>query len=394
LTLDAVAFNPYGESPSHILDGIEKSIGLSDGSLNTKEKRLSTGMLIFDVLLGGGLTAGWYTNYGKEQCCKTTSVLEILIESLLSKIPFKYYFDYEGSGSGQAKYIENIMDKKGVKGTVNEVFGEKDLKGNWISKPKIRYRDESVAEKFFDFIAMLCRRLPDKRLMGEHWYYIYDPDVQKDAKKVVGENYDKNYYKSTGKYRVQAEDGSLQAFVLLDSYPAMLPEGQDVDDPKNAMASQARMFADQLKRVKGKLRGKRILVYGINQLRLRPMVMFGPPEYEPCGEALKLFSDVRVQFSSRALSGVKKAGYDAKGEGGAIEKEKSISGEGEDTYRYIHLRPFKNKFGPQNLESYMRLWVTDENGEGRGFDPVFDTYVLLARYGSAERVNELACVLV
>jgi hypothetical protein len=136
-----------------------------------------------------------------------------------------------------------------------------------------------------------------------------------------------------------------------------------------------------LKRVKGKLRGKRILVYGINQLRLRPMVMFGPPEYEPCGEALKLFSDVRVQFSSRALSGVKKAGYDAKGEGGAIEKEKSISGEGEDSYRYIHLRPFKNKFGPQNLESYMRLWVTDENGEGRGFDPVFDTYAYLLDTG-------------
>jgi RecA/RadA recombinase len=377
---EVAAFNPYGESPSKILDGIEKNVGLSDGSLNPNEKRLPTGLLCLDLVLGGGLTAGWYTNVGPEQVCKTTTVIEILLNSLGHKIPFKYYFDFEGSGGGAPQYIENIAEKKGIKMKVREIFGEKDNKGNWIHKPKIRYRDESVAEKFFDVLAQLERKLPDKRLMGDKWYYIYDPEKQKDAKSIVGEKYDKKYYQSTKKYRVEAEDGSLQAFILLDSYPAMLPEAQDVDDPKSGMAAQARMFSEQLKRVKGRLRGKRILVYGINQLRLKPMVMFGPPEYEPCGEALKLYSDVRMRFSNRALSALKKAGYDPKGDK-YIEEERSVTGEGKDNYRYIHVRAHKNKFSVPDLQCFLRLWINDENGEARGFDPVFDTYAYLKDTG-------------
>jgi hypothetical protein len=96
------------------------------------------------------------------------------------------------------------------------------------------------------------------------------------------------------------------------------------------------------------------------------MVMFGSPEYEPCGEALKLFSDVRIRNTARAIpwSGMK----------GMIEEEKSIDGKGVDTYRYIHMRAIKNKLGAPNLEGWARLWVSDRKGQGCGFDPVYDTY--------------------
>src|SRR5690606_20896194 len=90
--------------------------------------------------------------------------------------------------------------------------------------------------------------------------------------------------------------GGLQALLSLDSYPAMLTEKQDTDDPSAAMAIQARMFSEQLRRVKGRMRSKRIAVLGVNQLRQKPAVMFGSPDYEPGGEALKFFC-----FSSDTL---------------------------------------------------------------------------------------------
>jgi hypothetical protein len=261
----------------------------------------------------------------------------------------------------------------GIPGNIKEIFGEKDNKNNWIHKPKIRYRDEAIAEKFFDFLSQLERKLPDKRYIGDSWYYIYENT--KLNKSIVGDRFDKKYLQKHGKLRVPAENGSLQAIVVLDSYPAMLPERMDVDDPSNAMAVQARMFSEQLKRVKGRMKGKRIAVLGVNQLRLNPGARFGNPEYEPGGEALKLFSDVRMRLASRAISAVQGA------VGKGVEKEPSVNMEGEDTYRYIHGRAIKNKLSVPDLESFFRLWITDANGEAQGFDPVFDTWNYLKATG-------------
>jgi hypothetical protein len=177
--------------------------------------------------------------------------------------------------SASPEYYETIMRKvtRRLFTSISEVFGEKDNKGQWVHPPVIRYRSEAVAEKFFDFLASIERKLPDKKLLGDQWYYVYEDT--KPNRAIVKDKFDKSYFSKTGKLRVPAPDGSLQAIVLVDSYPAMLPEKQDVDDPNNAIAMQARMFSDQLKRVKGRMRGKRIAVFGINQLRLKPMVMFG-----------------------------------------------------------------------------------------------------------------------
>ncbi len=271
--------------------------------------------------------------------------------------------------SASPDYIENIMRNIGVKSDVKSIFGVRDEKtGKYIVAPRVRYKSEAVAEKFFDTLASLERKLPDKKKIGDQWYYIYEDT--KDNRKVVGSHYDMNYWRKTQKLRVPAQDGALQALILVDSYPAMLPETQDVDDPNNAIATQARMFADQLKRVKGRMRGKRIAVIGINQLRKVPMAMYGPTENEPCGEALKLYSDVRLKFTSRSLSGAP----EAKGKG-QIEEESSVTIEnGMDSYRYIHVRGHKNKLSRPYLEQWLRLWITDGHGNAQGFDPVFDTY--------------------
>ena len=384
----APAFNPYS-SLDDALDVIEKEVGLSESSMDPSEVRLSTGNLMLDVLLGGGITAGWYTNFGQEQTCKTTGAVSIMSAALNSDVPILTYFDFEGSAS--ADYIENIMRNMGVKADAKSIFGIRDEKtGKWIVPPRVRYKSEAVAEKFFDYIARLQRMLPDKKKIGENWYYIYegktaDGKINKANAAKVGKNYDVNYFRKTGNFRVPAPDGTLQALILVDSYPAMLPEKQDVDDPGSAMAVQARMFSEQLKRVKGKMRGKRMVVLGINQLRLRPMVQFGSPEYEPCGEALKLFSDVRMKWSSRALSAVSKLiGEGIKGKGNIEEEPCIFKKHGVDHYRYIHVRGHKNKLSRPYLESYLRLWITDSNGDAQGFDPVFDTFMYLFSTGQLE----------
>ena len=367
------SFNPYGDV-TDVLDKIEKDVELSDGSLIVNEARMSTGSLCQDIVLGGGITAGWYTNFGQEQCCKTTNAINILFSSLETDVPFRYYWDFEGSASPE--YYETIMSRvtKGKYTNISQVFGEKDNKGQWVIQPKIRYRSEAVAEKFFDFLAQLERKIPDKKFISDSWYYIYDDS--KENRKIVGDLYDKTYLQKTGKLRVPAADGSLQAIVLVDSYPAMLPEKMDVDDPNNSIGQQARMFSDQLKRVKGRMRGKRIAVLGINQLRLKPMVMFGSPEYEPGGEALKLYSDCRLKHTSRALSAVD--GAVGKGQ---IETEPSVNGDGEDEYRYIHIRAHKNKLSVPYLECFLRLWIKDADFVAQGFDPVFDTAEYLRSTG-------------
>ena len=368
----------------NMLDGIEKDYSLSNTSMDTSEHRLSTGSLELDIILGRGIVPGWYTVFGPEQSCKSTEATTIMGAALTTNVPIISYWDYEGSSS--TDYITNILRIAGINMSIEDIFGVRDPKtSHWTIKPRVRFYAEGVAEKFFDYLAKLERALPDKICVKDKWYLVYPgkvlnsqgkPVMNKAAIAIVKDDYDKNYFRKTGKYRIAAEDDSLQALVIVDSYPAMLPEKQDVDDPNNSIAMQARMFSDQIKRVKGKLKAKRIAVIGVNQLRKVPMAMYGPSESEPCGEALKFFSDCRLKFTPRALSGVP----EVKGKG-MLEEEDSVTGEGVDTYRYIHVRAQKNKLSTPNLEGWMRLWITDCNGEGMGFDPVWDTFRYLRQTG-------------
>lgn len=372
-------FNPLAGIDDD-LDTIEKDYALSGSSLGQSEKRLGTGMLTEDVIIGGGIAPGWYTFFGGEQSCKSTGANSIMIAALRTEVPVISMWDYEGSSSPE--YIEGIMQVNGVKMPIEQVFGIRDQKtAKWVVAPRVRYYAEGIAEKFFDYVAKLERTLPDKIMMGDQWYYVYESKnaegkTHKKNAEIVGKRYDEVYYKKTGKYRIPAKDGNLQALLILDSLPAMLPEKQDVDDPGSAMAMQARMFSEQIKRIKGKLRSKRIAIIAVNQVRKAPMVMFGNPEYEPCGEAPKFYSDVRLRMSPRVLNAA--PGITDKG---MILEEKSITGKGVDTYRMIHIRAHKNKLSVPNMEGWLRLWIEDANGVARGFDPVWDTWRYLVDSG-------------
>ncbi len=367
------AFNPYGNIDD-VLDTIDKDLGLGGSSLNLEEARQHTGSLVLDLVVGKGLTAGWYTSFGPEQSCKSTGAMTMLIASLMSAVPILSYWDYEGSG--QPDYIGHMLKTYKVPMTIHQVFGEQDPRtSKWITKPRVRYQKPQVAEKFFDYIYKLEKRLPDKICVGDKWYYVYEDT--KDNRKLVGDQFDKNYWRTTKKLRVPAKDGTLQALAIVDSYPAMLGEKLDEEDKNAGMAAQARMFSEQLRRVKGRMSSKRIAVVGVNQLRQRPGVMYGSPEYEPCGDALKYFSDCRLRFSARALSSVPYV----TGKGQQIEEPSVTVRKAKDLYRFIHVRGIKNKLGMPYMEGWLRLWIKDGNEEPRGFDPVWDTFMYLDNTG-------------
>ena len=69
----------------------------------------------------------------------------------------------------------------------------------------------------------------------------------------------------------------------------MLPRSMDITGKEAGLAAQARMFSEQIKKVKGRMSPKRVTLMGVNQLRKNPGVMYGPTETEPGGEALKFY---------------------------------------------------------------------------------------------------------
>jgi len=226
--------------------------------------------------------------------------------------------------SSSPDYVENIMKSMQIKGDIQHVFGLRDSEGNWVIKPRVRYYQPGTAEAFFDSIAKLLRTLPDIKMVGDKQYYVYVDD--KKTRAALKDKIDEKLTKRTGMLYVETTTYvKHQALFIVDSYPAMLPEKQDEDDPGSAMAVQARMFSEQIKRIKSKLKPKKVTVIGINQLRLRPAVMFGNPEYEPCGEALKLFcfhKDTLLFTSKGILTGEQAFSHKPKAIGSLIGKEK------------------------------------------------------------------------
>jgi hypothetical protein len=284
----------------------------------------------------------------------------------------------ENSTTAGIDYVEKQMRTQGLKGTIEDLYGVRDSKGNLIKNGWARIRDENIGEKFFNFMVKLINRLPDKVLIGDEWWYIYPDD--KKSRSIVGDKYDKDYFATTGRLRIRAPNGDLQALVIVDSWVALIPELMDAEDSKSGMGAKARMFADQLPRVSGKLRRKRVCLYGINQIRTRPGFNMGDPTYEPGGDTLKFTSGARIRFTSRSLSGVPEGGGDT----GQVMTEPSVTGSGEDTYRYISIKAIKNKYGVPYQEGWLRLWITDRKGHACGYDPVWDTYQYLKSTGQIE----------
>lgn len=364
-------FNPVSMARER-LNKIERKFDLVSGVLSRDEPRFSTGLISLDLIINGGLVAGgWYTVFGGEQSCKSTLAMTLVASILRNNFQgYSAYFDYEGSV--QFDYFEAILKNARVKVSAEDVFGEKDEDGNYVKDPLVYYASPDTGEQFFSSVAELERILPDKLCMKGQWYYVY-PNTKENQKMLKGQ-YDKKYFAKHNKFRVPAPDGSLQAIILTDSYPAMNPESMDEkEDGDNSLGLQARMFAKQIPRIKTKMKKKRIVIVGINQLRENIGVMYGSTEREPCGNALKFNSDCRMRSAKTVIPHAK----------GYIEEEQSIKDDGAvDYYAYVKIKTVKNKLGGRPLqEVILRTRIGDADGEPTGFCMTWDAWSYLKATG-------------
>lgn len=150
---------------------------------------------------------------------------------------------------------------------------------------------------------------------------------------------------------VHTHQPDIPQIVVVDSVTAMLPEdmaaaGIDGQNMKTTMALPV-LLGDLLRRWVGTLPEFNALAIFINQLRTKPGVMFGNPEYTPGGNALPFYAHVRVKLRRKGGGGAilhkgKKVGIK-----GVLINSKNKSGgiEGESCGFYLY-NDGRSKFVP------------------------------------------------
>ncbi len=365
---------------SDSLDTISKRQGFESSGLDSSPP-MSTGMLCLDLLLDGGIRASMVTAAAQEQAAKTTLALTTMGSAIINRIPLIAFADYEGSTKNSKTYVHSILKGMGIDLTMDQVFGKKDKSGKWVTPPRVRYRSETILERFYDWLSEILRELPDKKFVEGKWWLVFD-EKSKRQKAAAGEFVDAAMTRKYGNgLWVEAPDDKIQGIVFVDSYTAMQPEAKDAEEISNQLSVKASAFSKQLERVKGRMVNKMVTVYGLNHLRANPMAMFGPKETEKGGLALQQFSDVRLRQASRSLSAAKAFGPKPGKDFNEQEASVEFPG-GYDKYRYVSVKTVKNKLGGiPNQETLMRVWINDGNGIARGLCPVFDTICYLKSTG-------------
>jgi hypothetical protein len=265
------------------IETIERNVGI--GSSIDIPYRLPADSLVLNIVYGGGVSSGWYTLLGGEASSKSTNCISFLGECVRHNIPC-YYFDGEGSVDGTyTPAICRVAD-------LSDIFGLKNEKGKTEKYGCARYYDDTTMEKVFGVIKERLLNLPDKKYKKEkdQWYLVFDPS-RKTHVKMMNTLGLKGADKSRKQVWCPVDSPDFQAVFMLDSYPAFIPEdiGEDEDKDSSGVALQAREYGKWVPQIKGLLRRKHCVIYGVNQLRDKPMVMYGKPTTEPCGNALKYF---------------------------------------------------------------------------------------------------------
>lgn len=359
------------------MEHVQKKFKLAGATIDPEVRRstcVSTGLLMEDLLLGGGVfPGGWYTIFGAEQSAKSTNMMSLMTSFYRSSVPLLLYYDAEGSTTPD--YVEKIAQRLDPKGGIDikRMFGVKDPKtGKYVIPPRVWFYPENSLEGFYKSAAAAIRKLPDKVFIDGEWWLLFD-NTRENMSKFKGQH-DTKVGGKYGKIAIRALDGGApQALIIVDSYPALLSDADDDEDGNNSIGLDARGHSKHLKKLRGRLKRKHATVIGVNQLRDAIQLNgHGPKDYEPGGNALKYAADVRIRQTPRAVPHAS----------GQLEEEASVLYKsGVDTYRYICMRGIKNKYGTPYIETWFRLWQSDPKGRGWGFDPVWDTWEYLKATG-------------
>lgn len=336
--------------------------------------RVSSGILVYDVIFGGGLVPGMITLAGDEGSAKSTTMLHVA-DSFRHNVKYNFFFDAENAV--EPVYTSNIMDIDAIE----DAFIMPGYKGS--RKGRIYYYDNNVIEKVFEYMQSFLNLLPDRvyrpDIDGGAWFSVFGrKDRDKQLMERAGLVPDKTLFQDSGQYWCRLGDGEnlIQAGFFVDSWANMVTEDVDEEaDEGNSLGLEARTYAKFIKRVRGKMRKKAAVLCGVNQIRKKIMAQKWEQQwYETSGEALKFASDIRCKLTPR------------RSPDGWEELEPSIFKKGvNDEYMYKHIMNIKNKTAVPKRQGWMRVWTSDHEGQGRGVDKVFDTFQYLQMTGQLAR---------
>jgi RecA/RadA recombinase len=339
-------------------EAVEKKYGETPLSLNEDivDTRISTSSLCIDLMIGGGIPTGrWIVLYGRESSGKSTVAYQMLKGCLNAGVKKRDFFDYESSLA--TEFFAGIMEKP-----LDELLGKKDENDNWIKKPKIRHYMPEFGEKMFRITSGKMKMMPDVITVKNKRYLKFNPKLVKALKVPAGKI---SFTKDNYAY-IEDSGSPIKYAIFVDSFPEMLPEALYDDEEKSPMAQQARMFSSNIPLIRPRLRSKGAILIGINHTRLKPAQMFGNPEYQPCGEHIKLATDIRIRVSTVAIPHGK----------GYIEEEFNLDGKLE-RFAYTKLKTYKNKTFPKDKETTLRICIEKAGQSGYGIDLVWDTFQYL-----------------
>lgn len=237
---------------------------------------VSFGSLALDLITGGGMPSGKMTDvYGWEGSGKSSIVYHVIAMANTLGIPVVFY-DHE-AGTDPI-YVTNLGVKLRMEdGSPNRRF---------------RYFQPTNGNATYRHINRICQELPD-------WAPL--PSGGRPLPSVI---------------------------FIIDSLNAMVPEVLEKDDENLRNALNASMHTDGLRLIKGLLGRKNASLLVTNQVRTNPRVMFGSPEYEPGGAAVRFYPDLKINV--RAVG-------------------KPFKERGRDL-RYVNVKTMKNKqFAPFRL---------------------------------------------
>jgi RecA/RadA recombinase len=327
----------------------EKASGLAPVFLKREsfaQSAVSTGSICVDKILGGGIPPGRIIGIsGPEKAGKSLLTTQIMVNQL------------EDGRLGVLHDAEGATDPLFLKarGINFDKFRGKRTKGGNLSKDecdKFYFYQPTTGEEVLNYIHNLTGSLPENRNP------IAPPVIY-----------------------------------ALDSVVALITDSLEEDLDSNKVAMHAKMYAQMLPIINGSLVKSGCSFIYTNQVRRKVMASkYERADYEPCGEALKFFSSIRMNLfpmkpklfdeehpflDPKFTGAVPKAGGIWE-EPHYVYTDGKIQVSGTDRYIYTSIKTEKNKvYNPYKL-TWIRIQFEQDESTGQGLDPVFDSFTFLA----------------